>query len=312
MSAPSVSIIIPAYNRASLLRDALESVRRQTFREPLEVIVVDDGSTDDTEAVILPYLPWVTYIRQKNQGVAAARNTGILKAVAPYIAFLDSDDIWLPHKLERQMEFLRQKPETGLLYARMWSYDVETPDKKRLEPRMIARTFEDLLNGPNCITTSTVIVRKGCFETAGLFDPTLPAVEDHELWLRIAKRFLIDFLDEPVAEYRRHKTSTTSEPVRLYEGYRRFYESILKQYRQEMRDPRSAERQLAKFEYLCGTAALKGGKAKEAFRLISRAISRDACLGTQFRDEKVKGFSGIFLPLKPYAVLTVSALRAIG
>jgi len=306
----SVSVIIPTYNRAAMLREAIESVRQQTVKD-VEVLVVDDGSTDETPRVVQEFGDFVTYLRQDNGGVAAARNRGIQAAHGHYIAFLDSDDLWLPHKLERQIDYLRDHPEIGLLYARMWSYDVEKPSERRLDPYVVATNFTELLNGPNAVTTSTVVVRRECLETVGVFNPAIRAAEDHELWLRIARRFAIGFLDEPLAEYRRHSKSINNDLTSLYEGYRVLYEIILQRYRQELRNPRAAERQLAKFEYLCGTSALKRGEARRAARLIRTSLTRDRRLGTQFLKANASFSQRVWLPLKPYAALVVSTLNAL-
>ena len=311
MSTPRVSVIIPTYNRAAMLRQALESVRLQQM-EGVEIIVVDDGSTDGTPRVVQEFQPGIVYLKQSQQGVAAARNLGIRHSKAPYIAFLDSDDLWLPGKLKKQIEFLQSRPGIGLLYARMWSYHVDSPDQRRLDPRVVARTFHDLLNGPNTVTTSTVMVRRECFDTVGVFDPRLRAAEDHELWLRIVRRFPIAFLDEVVAEYRRHGNNINSDPSQLYEGYRGYFEAILREYRSWLDNPRAAERQLAKFEYLCGTTILKRGRAREAVKLISRALRRDIRLGTQFIRRETPWFQRFWLPLKPYAAFTMSLARAAG
>lgn len=308
MGIPTVSVIIPTYNRAQMLREALASVRRQTVQD-LEALVIDDGSSDDTAAVAKAFAPLVTYLRQDNGGVAAARNLGIRRATAPLVAFLDSDDLWLPHKLERQLAFLRRHPAVGLLYARMWSYHVDRPSERNLEPRTVAHSFDELLNGPNTITTSTVIVRRECFDVVGVFDPSLPTVEDHELWLRIARRFPLAFLDEPLAEYRRHHVSLNADESALYEGYRRFYDVVLRDYRGRLRNPTAAMQQLAKFEYLCGTTALKRGESREAVRLIARALRRDAGLGRQFAGPQASFSERVWLALKPYAALAASVTR---
>ncbi len=307
-SPPLVSVIIPTFNRASMLEEALVSVQRQTVQH-VELIVVDDGSSDQTAAVVKRCAPGAIYLRQEHRGVAAARNAGIQQARAAYVAFLDSDDLWLPHKLERQLEYLLAHPEVGLLYARMWSYHVDDRMKRRLEPRTVLRSFEQLLNGPNTVTTSTVIVRRTCLDTVGLFNPTLPAVEDHELWLRVARRFAIGFLDEPVAEYRRHSKSTTSDLARLHEGYRRYYEIILELYRDDLGNARATERSLAKLEYLCGTAALRRGKTRSALALISRGLSRDLLLGGGFATPQTPWNTRLWLPIKPYLALLVSLGR---
>ncbi len=305
-----MSVIIPTYNRSRMLREALESVRHQTVKD-VEVIVVDDGSTDDTPHVVRGF-QGVIYLTQTNQGVAAARNRGIRAAHGRYIAFLDSDDMWLPHKLEHQLDYLHNHPEAGLLYGRMWSYAVETPRQRRLDPPKVARNFDELLNGPNAVTSSTVIVRRECFETVGLFNPNLPASEDHELWLRIARRFPIAFLDEPLAEYRRHRQSLNADLASLYEGYRGFYEIVLAEYRPYLHDPRRAERRLAKFEYLCGTTALKRRETRKALRLIISGLTRDRGVGSQFVEQDASWVGRLGLTLKPYAALCASGLAVLG
>ncbi|MBI3009552.1 MAG: glycosyltransferase family 2 protein, partial [Candidatus Omnitrophica bacterium] len=118
MSFPLVSVIIPTYNRASMLREALESVRHQTVKD-LEILVIDDGSTDETTQVVAGFGEPAIYFKQLNQGVAAARNLGIRKSRGVFVAFLDSDDLWYPQKLERQIDYLSTHPDIGLLYTRM-------------------------------------------------------------------------------------------------------------------------------------------------------------------------------------------------
>ena len=309
MPTPTVSVIIPTYNRAAMLRQALESVRLQEV-EGVEIIVVDSESTDGTPQVVQEFQPGIVYLKQSRQGVAAARNLGIRNSKAPYIAFLDSDDLWLPGKLKKQIAFLQSRPGIGLLYARLWSYHVDSPDQRCLDPRVVARTFHELLNGPNTVTTSTVVVRRECFDTVGVFNPALRAAEDHELWLRIVRRFPIAFMDEVMAEYRRHGNSINTDPPLLYDGYRNYFEIILREYRSWLDNPRTAERQLAKFEYLCGTTALKQGRSREAVKLISRALQRDIRLGTQFIRRETPWFQRFWLPIKPYVAFTMSLARA--
>ncbi|PIQ84097.1 MAG: hypothetical protein COV75_04030 [Candidatus Omnitrophica bacterium CG11_big_fil_rev_8_21_14_0_20_63_9] len=308
--APLVSVIIPTFNRAAMLREALESALRQTVKN-IEVIVIDDGSTDDTFQVAQAAGDKVRYFLQPNQGVAAARNRGIREARGRYVAFLDSDDLWLPNKLERQIDYFRAHREVGLLYTRMWSYDVADPEKRQLEPKTVAKTFDALLNGPNTVTSSTVMVRRECFDLVGVFNPLLRASEDHELWLRIARRFPIAFLDEALAIYRRHKKSINADHATLYEGYRGFYEILVNEYSTRLHNPKLAEQRLAKFEYLCGTSALKRGERRKALKLIRSALARDAALGQQFVKKDTPWHAKLWLPIKPYAALTVSALKSV-
>lgn len=308
---PRVSVVIPTYNRAGLLREALESVRAQDVPD-VEIIVVDDGSIDGTPGVVNGF-GGVVYLRQPNQGVAAARNAGLARATAPLIAFLDSDDRWLPGKLKTQLAFLDAHPDVGLLYARLWSYHLSRPNDKRLDPYVEpATTFAELLNGPNTVTTSTVIARRRCFDEVGVFNPSLRAAEDHELWLRIFRRFRVEFLDEVLAEYRRHGDSINTEPALLYDGYRRYFEIIVREYRADLRDARATERQLAKFEYLWGTTLLKRGQARKALGFIRQGLARDPWLGAQFANGHSSWAQRAWLPLKPYAVLAAAMLASAG
>ncbi len=313
MNSPRVSVIIPTYNRAPMLREALESVRRQNLKE-VEIIVVDSESTDETAQVVREFQPGVKYLLQKRLGVSAARNYGIEQATAPYIAFLDSDDLWIvPEKLERQISFLEKNPDVGLVYARLWSYHVDHPADRRLDPCATpAVSFKQLLNGPNTVTTSTVVVRRSCFENVGVFNSDIQAAEDHELWLRIAKKYRIAFMEDAFSEYRRHHAgSINSDSPRMLDGYRRYFEIILREYRADLDAPRVAEQQLAKFEYLCGTTALKRGEPRKALALISAALKRDFRLGTQFIKEESSWTKKLWLPIKPYAALAASAIRSI-
>jgi glycosyltransferase involved in cell wall biosynthesis len=202
---PKVSVVIPTFNYAQYVTYAVQSVLNQSVSD-FEIILVDDGSTDNTQAVLAPFQPHIRYIYQDNRGLAAARNTGIRAAAGEYIAFLDSDDWWLPTKLERQVALLDRRDELGLVYCDFcWQYD-ETGTVVRSPQRGWFRSgfvFADLLV-QNFIQTPTPIVRSQVFNAVGLFDESLPAREDWDMWLRIAARFEIAFVDEVLAIYRFH------------------------------------------------------------------------------------------------------------
>jgi glycosyltransferase involved in cell wall biosynthesis len=310
--APALSVIIPTCNRAALLREALASVREQGMAD-IEVVVVNCGSTDDSDAVVESFQPGIKHVKQRQRlGVAAARNLGIERATAPLIAFLDDDDLWLPGKLAAQLAYLDAHPEIDMIYARLWSYHVSRPADRRLDPYVEpATTFAALLNGPNTVTTSTVVVRSACFEEVGVFNVALRASEDHELWLRIFRRFRVAFLDTVMAEYRRHGDSINTHPPLLYDGYRRYFEIILREYRADLRDPRATERQLAKFEYLWGTTLLKQGNGREALRFIRQGLARDPGLGAQFADGSSSWAQRAWLPVKPYAAFAAAFARGL-
>lgn len=176
LNSPQISVVIPAYNAAGLLPAALESVFNQTVR-PHEVIVVDDGSRDAT-AEVAGRFPAVTVIRQENGGPGAARNRGIHAATGEWIALLDADDTWLPERLERQLPYT-QDPAVALIQGR--------GDTRAARAAPDCIDFERLWQG-NCITTTTVLLRRSAVMEAGLFseDRALIGVEDYHLWLRLA------------------------------------------------------------------------------------------------------------------------------
>lgn len=222
-----ISIVIPSYNAAHFLPKAIESIRRQTSRVD-EVIVVDDGSSDDTEQVIKSLGDDIIYIRQNNSGVSTSRNKGIKKAGGDFIAFLDADDIWLPQKVERQLEVFARHPHAGLVACDRAEIDNEdnvilaSLFKKQglhdlfveLAGRPIPNVLSKLIR-TNFIPTSSVIVRKSALEKVGDFDTTIRYGEDLELWARIAMEFDIVCLPDVLTHYRRHDENATNATEKL-------------------------------------------------------------------------------------------------
>lgn len=198
-----VSIIIPTYNRADVLITSIQSVLRQTYAD-FELLIVDDGSTDNTDVVVESiHDERIRYMKMPdNKGVAAARNEGIRHARHNYIAFQDSDDYWKPDKLEKQMAFLLQKPEIGLLYC---PYECQkssgavilVPDHNIPSEEKQGDIYRYMLLR-NTIGTPSVLVRRQCLEKSGLFCESLTCLEDWELFLRISRDHEIAFQDEPM------------------------------------------------------------------------------------------------------------------
>lgn len=191
----TISVIIPTYNRSRLLQRCLISVFSQ-LRQADEILVVDDGSTDDTSFLIREQFPSVKYLRQENRGVSAARNAGIACAQGDWIAFLDSDDEWLPDKLEKQVLALEQNPEHRVIHTNeLWLYRGEQKNQKLKHRKYGGLIFQKCL--PLCvISPSSVLIHKSIFDEVGLFDESLPACEDYDLWLRITARYPVLFIDE--------------------------------------------------------------------------------------------------------------------
>ena len=189
-----ISVVIPSYNRYTLLKRAIDSVLSQTDTVD-EIIIVDDGSTDNT-ANIQKDFPQVKYIYQKNRGVSAARNRGVEVASSEWIAFLDSDDIWLPVKIEKQRELHTKNSKVLMSYTdELWIRDesrVKIPKKFR---KIGKDAFLENLSYCN-IAPSSVVIHKKLFEKYGLFDEALEVCEDYDLWLRIALFETIELLSE--------------------------------------------------------------------------------------------------------------------
>lgn len=194
--SPKVSVIIPTFDRAPLLRRALLSVAAQTL-DALEVIIVDDGSTDDSAKVVDEFdgAGW-KYFWQENRGVSAARNRGIYAAQAEWIALLDSDDEWAPEKLAQQLAFHDRHPQLKVSQSEeLWLRDGEPLRPQAKHKKRAGWIFAELLK--IClISPSAVFIHRSVFDRVGFFDEQLPACEDYELWLRIALRYEIGLLPE--------------------------------------------------------------------------------------------------------------------
>lgn len=194
---PLVSVIIPTFNRGWALTEAVDSVLEQDYRH-FELIVVDDGSTDDTSRLLRDYGNAITVIPQHNQGVSAARNKGFSRAEGELIAFLDSDDHWLQGKLRRQVEFFQKHPDALVCQTEeMWVRNGKRVNPKKRHKKPSGMIFEHSLE--LCLVSpSAVMMRKKLFDDVGVFDETLPACEDYDLWLRVACRHPVYLIDIPL------------------------------------------------------------------------------------------------------------------
>lgn len=197
---PTVSVVIPAHNAADCLGQAIDSVLAQTYAD-LEIVVVDDGSTDETVCVAESYGQPVLCLRQQRHGVATARNRGIRASSGRYVAFLDADDLWRPEKLEVQLPYLELDPATGLVCSD-WALErggvsvTSSAFSKRAAVAsgyLFRRVVRD-----SFLLTSTVIVRRSCLDEAGYFDESFPTSEDMDLWLRLSYRHPIAVAPVPL------------------------------------------------------------------------------------------------------------------
>jgi glycosyltransferase involved in cell wall biosynthesis len=201
---PKVSVIIPTYNSAKYLPSAIDSVLKQTFKD-YEIIVIDDGSTDNTKEVIDSYDHKIACIYQDNQGPSVARNKGILQSKGEFIAFLDADDIWETIKIEEQFRIFACSEETGIVSTELSVID-ETgklvEGRRKMIPEERGALIQELMINNVIGTCSTVMVRKSCFDAVGLFDETLKVAEDWDMWLRLCKIFKHKRIAKPLVNYR--------------------------------------------------------------------------------------------------------------
>lgn len=198
-----VSIIIPAYNKADMTAKVVESVLNQTYRN-IEVIVVDDGSTDNTRQRLIPYTDKIKYVYKENGGACSARNVGIRFSTGEYIGFLDCDDLYLPEKIGLSVDFLERHPDFGLVYNAAYFID-EKENILRIFSHYKSRHTGWIANGlllRNFICNSTVIIRRSCFEKVGIFDETIFIPADWDMWLRLAEQYKVGYINLPLTYFR--------------------------------------------------------------------------------------------------------------
>lgn len=234
MNRSRISILMPVYKGERFIAQSIDSVLAQSYPD-IELIIINDGSPDNSAAVIQPYLadPRVKYIEQQNAGVAAARNAGIRAAAGEYIAVLDQDDLWLPDKLARQLEYLDEHPEIALVHSNIHFIDdvgERIPDPEwawvaptcgQVLPEMVQR---------NSICTCTVLMRKRALEQAGLFRQELAPADDWDLWLRIAARHPIGFVDAVTAYYRVHQGNESRNLLKMQKAEIRVVETFIHEH----------------------------------------------------------------------------------
>lgn len=255
MGSAKVSVVIPTYNHARYLGEAIESVLGQTFKN-VEVIVVDDGSTDGTEALVAErYAEAVVYVRQENRGLPSARNTGLARSTGEYLVFLDADDSLTPGCLEKKVEVLECRSEVGWVFSDLYLTDEEGRVTDRCSEhfhysrrKLRGQIFDELLMG-SFFPVHAVMVRRACLDEVGWFDKTLDANppsrwpgprpypyghEDHDLWLRLARRFPVEYLNEPLGFYRLRAQSMGADRLAMAVGALRIMEHLEQKFPAEI------------------------------------------------------------------------------
>ncbi|WP_421862692.1 glycosyltransferase [Motiliproteus sp.] len=305
---PLVSVVIPSYNSRPYIAEAIDSVRVQQV-ESLELVIVDDGSTDGSVDYIRQIAPEARVISQANAGAAAARNHGVREARGRYIAFLDADDVWVPGKLQAQLQVLEQRPEIDLVYGHFkpWYCDEQgqypAPAKVETTPDQVA-VIEDrvlplaiLFDSVVCIIT--VLVRAEALRDIELFNPDYTVGEDYDLWMRLSLLNRCAILPTTLAHYRDNPVSLTkSVPKQNFEKL--VVEQAMERIRQ--RSPRALKKylepalqaRLADLDYSYGHGCFMAGRredARDAFAsllshrptLMARFLHRVACHSVLFK-----------------------------
>jgi glycosyltransferase involved in cell wall biosynthesis len=260
---PRVSVIIPTWERSRWLSRALESVYAQTDHD-FEVLVVDDGSsTDAAERVARARADMrVRYLKlPQHRGVSAARNAGLLAATGKYVAFLDDDDEWLPEKLTHQLAVIEASDTSiSAVYTARFSVDERTG---RISTTRFAKRFRP--GAGNIVTTSSVLIRRECFDSVGLFDEEFEAGGDYDMWIRIGRQFEFAYVDIPLVKYHVHADSLSTD----YRKKRRASELLLKKHWALFAaDPSDLARQYATL----GVMFYQEGRVMEALRAFWKAM----------------------------------------
>jgi glycosyltransferase involved in cell wall biosynthesis len=229
-ASPKISVIIPVFNGANYLREAIDSVLSQTYKN-FEVIVVDDGSVDETWEIIQSYGPQLKGIHKANGGVASALNCGIQQATGKYIAWLSHDDLFLPNKLEHQMTFLQQFPQIKACYTDYYVIDTEGNIIAEIETPWYPReqAIRMLFVG-GYVNGSTMVIERSCFDQVGLFSEKLRYTQDTEMWLRLSLQFEIGRVPEKLGKQRYHRAQG-SRSIKIHRAesetmYRQVFEKL--------------------------------------------------------------------------------------
>jgi len=259
-----ISVVIPAFNYGHFVGDAVDSALAQTYRD-IEVIVVDDGSTDDTQRVLKRFGSRIRYVYQNNRGLSAARNTGVRLANGDWIALLDADDVWHPQKTEIQLAAGQSVAGAGLIGS--LPADV-LPPALDPAPAIHALSVRDFLlsirTGP-----SGTLIRRTCFDAVGLFDESLRSIEDRDMWLRIAARFPAVEVVSPCWWYRPHQGQMSRHGARMLENYQRVLTKFFSEH------PQHAPLQRLGWSYMYVDASwifLEEGNVRRARALMVRSL----------------------------------------
>lgn len=278
-----VSVIIPTYNYASFLGEAVQSVLDQTYTD-FEIVIIDDGSTDNTRDVVGNFQDSrIRYIYQENRGLSAAENAGIKASRGRYIALLGADDIWLPQNLEPKVKLLDTRPEIALVCSDAYYFDSDTgyilgklwrekPFYDWCDPqRAVKYPLKELLYRGCFIQPMTALVRREAFDEVGLFDESLKTFDDWDMFARIVRRYPIDVVDSPLVKIRRHGDNMSTSDEKMYPGEYIVLRKALRTYSlsgEEIKLVKNRQKLLAPNLLRYGRNAVRSGKISEGRKAL--------------------------------------------
>lgn len=272
---PRVTVLVPVFNRPRYVKEALESVLPQECEGGFEVLVVDDGSTDETPDVVRAFGDPVRVIRQDNAGPAVARNRGLREARGEFVALLDSDDVWLPGKLAAQVELLSARPEAVFLHSDVEEFFEDDPERRwKNRPLVLDGQVHRELLRRNHVHTMTVVLRREAVLAVGGFDAEYPPCEDWDLWLRLTENAPVVGDPVPRVRVRIHEGGISSDPIVVYTQAARLLAAAAERLAAAGHaDADFARRQAARWNVKLGRRLARAGRGDEADAAYERAIA---------------------------------------
>ena len=275
MTDPLVSVVLPNRNYSRYIAEAIESVLTQTY-EPVEIVVVDNGSTDDSLAVISSYADRVSWISESRQGQSIARNSGIARAQGDFVAFLDADDVWLPNKLEKQMSLIKGKSDVGLVYCGIVVAGPKLEPLHEVHPTFGGQVLSAFAtNAGRAVILggeSTAVVRRSVLDRVGPFDERLSIGAGWDLWRRVSCHTEVAFAEESLVLYRQHDSNAHSHLLTYVSDMEL---AALKMFQ----DPAAGSihhlknRHMRNLEWLALKSLLRGKQMREAGRYALKMIA---------------------------------------
>lgn len=305
---PKVTIVMPTYNRAELLKEAIKSILSQTFKD-WQLVVIDDGSSDYTKEVVKRFAaqnPRIQYVHQNNQGVTQARARTVEFVTGEYVTFLDDDDLYYPNKLNDQVNFLDQHPEVGLVYSFLEMVD---RDKKLIMkwPYQQSCSFSELVKD-NVIQPNAALLRSQCLKKLGSFCKDLKSADDYEMWLRIAKHYPIAFLPVMVGCYRWHDSNMSYDKRKRCQSNVDVFKVVMS-YRLSGEEREQVFKRVIELTYTKGSDAFHSAEYGEALFYFLQALRFSKLIGLHVAWGRHKNF--VYGLIRPYLAILFSLMLLV-